>query len=317
MEQTFCAGEILQRVIAFCHMPVFFFCSGYFLQHSLNKHSIRELMGDKVRKLVVPYICWSFIAFSANMLLAIQNDAIIQIAGKEFGDIFIYARSVWFLIVLFITQFLSICFIYIGEHIHVNKYAIMLLSWILISICIPDVYFSIYKFKWLFPFHIIGMYYAENKEKLNGMRKYRMVSILFPILCLTLYNPLYYNMYLEFHYEDIKAGGMGAVYYLVSLLGILFVFACALLLEKTKLGNAYACIGKRSMEIYVMHMLFIKFIVVVPPQLYGNDSIWTYVYILLYSLIIIGLILLLAGKFLEKFRIYRIMVGNEGKKRRE
>lgn len=310
LEQTFCVGEIFQRLIVFCHMPIFFFCSGFFLFHSLNKHSKSILLLEKTKKLIIPYIGWSFISFSANIALNIRNEEILQVIKSEFLEIFIYARSVWFLVVLFITQFICIGLILFSERMRVDKYLLLIFGWIVISICAPNAYFSLYKFKWLFPFLIIGLYYAENSEKINKIQRYGLLSFLFPLLCITLYNPLYYNMYLEFGYSSFKAVGMGIVYYLVSLLGIIFVFECAFLLNKTRLGDACAYLGKHSMEIYVMHMLFIKFIVFVPQQMYGSNTIWTYMYILLYAVVIVGLILLLSRIIFSRFKIYNIVVGN-------
>lgn len=90
--------------ITFCHMPVFFFVSGYFAYSSMQKHKSRDIIKRKIESLLIPYLFWSGVSFVANVGVKYLNGSITRDMIKvEFIDVFLMARSVWFLVILFLT----------------------------------------------------------------------------------------------------------------------------------------------------------------------------------------------------------------------
>lgn len=306
--QTFNVGQQLQNIITFVHLPVFFFISGFFYINSINRYSKKKLLLNKIRQLLIPYLFWSCVSFFTNVIFRITDSTIIDIVREEFVQIFIYSRSVWFLVVLFITQCIVVGMVWLSEMFHINKYLVVIIGWILISVCTPNVYFSMWLFKWLFPFFIIGIFYAENKKKLESIRKVCVVSVVFPILYIIMFDPIYFKIYLEFDYDGLKSMLIGGGYYIISLFGVSLVLLVSFYIQKLKFGRWIAEMGKYSMEVYVMHMIFIKFLVYIPAKMYENESIFTYLYIIISSAVIIGMIVLLA-KYLNKFKVFRIIMG--------
>lgn len=56
-------------IVYFTHMPVFFFVSGFFHYGSLSRHDMGTLLIGKGKPLLMPYVCWSVVAFLTNALM--------------------------------------------------------------------------------------------------------------------------------------------------------------------------------------------------------------------------------------------------------
>ncbi len=170
-------ASIAQEFIAACHMPVFFFVSGYFFIGSCPKYSAGAFAGRKARTLLVPYFCWSLASLLMNGIPYIIN---CDFSGlyELLKEIFIYARSVWFLAMLFFTD--MFCFIVKkwSEHIKCSRYLLAVGCWILFVFMVTKTgcwrVISIYKFEWLFPYFLIGSACQEmgllEKLKKHSMR---------------------------------------------------------------------------------------------------------------------------------------------------
>ena len=165
-----------------------------------------------------------------------------------------------------------------------------------------------YKFKWLFPFLIIGVYYAEHRAQLIALRKWTMLSVIFPVLCVLFYNTTYYNAYLFFDYTNLKEIIAGFIYYLFSLLAITFILSLSAILCRIKRNAPILLVSQYSLEIYVCHMFFVKFIVL-PTDAIANNIILLSVYIILYTIIILTLIILFCKFLFSRFKIYRFIMG--------
>ena len=91
------------------------------------------------------------------------------------------------------------------------------------------------------------------------------------------YNKEVFSSYTNFMYFNAQSILVGIIYYILSIFSILFILYVSISLRKTLLGEKIALIGQYSMEIYVIHMLWIKFIVLIPNIVLHND-IYTYTY---------------------------------------
>ncbi|WP_370819186.1 acyltransferase family protein [Roseburia intestinalis] len=96
--------------ISLVHMPILFFVSGFFIGSSIQKDGYYNLIYKKVKSLLVPFILWSAVAFCSNIVIDIlsQRISIGDIIRTQFIDIFVYARLVWFLLILFIVDIIYI-----------------------------------------------------------------------------------------------------------------------------------------------------------------------------------------------------------------
>ena len=81
-------------------------------------------------------------------------------------------------------------------------------------------------------------------------------------------------------------------------------------MKGTRAGRILAVVGQYSMEIYVMHMLLVKFILFVPDMVMWED-IFTYSYFMVYAALIVALVILLVRYALGYCRAFRIVTGRK------
>ena len=225
---------------------------------------------------------------------------------KELVGIFIYSRSVWFLFELFWSSILFAVLENIIQKYKINRYITWITAWLLCSFILPDELFAFYKFKWLFPFLLAGAFYAEKAKVFKVNYKIQIVSlIMFLIFSNTLYDNTFFEEYSTFSYHSWKSVLIGVLYYGISLSGIIGVFALTHWKEPKILRRLVCAIGQSSMDIYVIHMLLIKFICWKPS--FSNIYL-LYLYVVFYSIGIMLLILLLRYKVL-RCRLYDIIMG--------
>ena len=64
--------KLMFNVIYLFHMPLFFFCSGFFYKEMLSKESIGIFFKKKVRRLYFPFVKWSvFFLLLHNLLMVV------------------------------------------------------------------------------------------------------------------------------------------------------------------------------------------------------------------------------------------------------
>lgn len=295
-------------LISFCHMPVFFFISGYFLEKSVEKYTFREILFKKTKGLLVPYLVWSMISLAVNCTMKFLQGDLGGVGGvfTEGIDIFLYSRSVWFLIELYVSSLLFIFFKYVALKCRVNSWLVCVSGWLMLSVVLPGEFLAFYKFKWLYPFLLIGAFSERKQYRLfRGSRKlFFLVAFVFVLLSLFTYEKFLFEAYSSFSYDSFKEVCAGVFYYMVSLLGIFAV--CSLTaLVKGRLAECLGYIGRYSMDIYVTHMFFIKLHFWTVP--YGK--IFAGIYSVFVTIITIAAVLFLREKLLKYFRIYEASAG--------
>lgn len=294
------------KLIWFCQMPIFFFISGYFLYKSTKKYTLKEICIKKVKNLLVPYFIWSMISFIANALMMYLKNA----GGgytDELIDIFLYSRSVWFLIELCFCSIIFVMVQAVARKYNKNSCIIQVAVWLTLSLILPGELFAFYKFKWLFPFLLAGAFCAEQFETdIQQKKKIQIVSLIIFLICSNvLYNNVFFDEYSTFSYTSWENVLVGVLYYGISFLGVIGVFALTHWKKPVFLRRLVCAIGQSSMDIYVIHMLLIKFIFWRPD--FSNEYL-LYLYVAVYSIGIILLILLLRYKVL-KCRLYDVCMG--------
>lgn len=243
--------------------------------------------------------------------MALKGHLTKQNAGTEFIEIFVHARSVWFLVQLLAAFCVFLVCLRLSKQrgwnlLLVNGIAYMILCWLL-----PDTWFAFTKFKWLYPFFLLGYFIAKNKEEiykctylwiLSGM------SLLYPVLVCRFIGADEFEQYTTAAYKTPSGFAAGIGCYLLSALGIVLLFTIAKTLAKTGLSKLLAEVGTYSIDIYVTHMLCIKFLPVI-PILEGSD--YRQIFLFTYAAVIVLFIFLAAKFFLRKIPLYCIAVGKK------
>lgn len=252
-------------LITACHMPVFFIVSGFFFQYGYKKYSTAEFLNKKIMTLLVPYICWSAVSLFVNGIpLLIHNN--IEEFFDELLNIFVYARSVWFLAVMFCTQILCFLLWKWADRLTVSRYVVCVAAWVLMCLVFSGgrgKVLSIYKSAWLFPYFLLG---SRFHKKMAGFTQkapqrssffYLAAAFLLYILLIVFVSnrEAYQEFYAAFHltYSHI---GYYLVYGLEGCIGAAVIFIAAGLLSGH--WQFFEKAGRFSMDIYVVHMFFVK-----------------------------------------------------------
>lgn len=204
-------------IIRYVHMPIFFFISGYFLQQGIGKSALSVYIKKRIRTLLIPYICWSTIALAANVLLEyIAGELTLDYVKNEFWDIFILARSCWFLIALFCSSIFAGIAIKIG-----GKYMpiFLVFEWAIMVSIKSNHIFHFYKVQWLFPFMILGILFAKYEHKIRTIAGTLITTPLWAVLYVA-WNIFFSDQpdvenYITFSYnsyDEIIRGGLELLY---------------------------------------------------------------------------------------------------------
>lgn len=305
-------------MINLLHLPVLFFISGFFSVSSVEKRTAGDLLKRKTVSLLIPYLLWSGISLAANSALMILSGSFsLQSFLNEATQIFVYARSVWFLIQLFVTFVIFLGIHKLLEKTGTRKYEIPIYLgvWLVLSLLIPGEVLGFHKFKWLFPFFLCGYLSGKNRERwqvwLSSHRKLSAIgwiSLIYPALVAVLVRDDTCRQYTNFTYHSLTGGLSGLMYYAVSAMGVMLMMKISHCLAKTPVGQFAAQIGTYSMDIYVIHMFLIKFIPI-PVELGALSPLVIWLLLAAVTLIIVLAIWLLSKYVLRRVKIFRVSVG--------
>lgn len=316
-------GNLLFQIISLFHMPLFFFISGWFLWQEINKYTVGVLVMKKVRTILIPFFFWSLVSLFANTLFDYLNGNLRpELFMKSSFEILVQARSVWFLIQLFLTFLLFVvCYkinIKLFNKVH---YLIFFAVWLLMCLALPNQLLSCYKLKWLFPYYIVGFFARTIKEKKGEMQSkyvkkiksfillfYPIVSIIIilklhemqPFFEFTIYGKL--DQRVGIHYD------LSIISFLLGMLGIAFIFELSILF-KGKIRRAISNIGRYSIDIYVIHMFLIKIIMLLSRVIQKNVILYNYVLVPIYACLITFVVWQFSKQILHRIKAYRWMMG--------
>lgn len=306
-------------LINFLHLPVLFFISGFFSVSSVEKRTAGELLKRKAVALLIPFLIWSGISLGANSaLMILRGGFTLQNVLNEAVQIFVYARSVWFLLQLFLTFAVFLAIYKLVNKLKLTKFALLgfLAAWLALSLLIPGDLLAFHKFKWLFPFFLTGYYVGRQREKLTQwleshkhLTMLGWVSLLYPALVVVLVGEEASLQYTTFSYATFSGVLSGGLYYGISALGVVLVMMVSRWIANSAVGKLIAQLGIYSLDIYVIHMFLIKF-VPIPVDLQALNPVLAYVLLSVITLCVVTAICLIAKWVLHRIKIYRICVGS-------
>ena len=303
--------------VNFFHVPTLFFISGYFAGFTVNKYDAATVVKKKVSALLLPYLCWSAVSFAANTALSVLSGAFsVENALSEATSIFVYGRSVWFLLQQFEMFIIFVAVHEILKRLDALRYMtpVCIGVWLLLFCIGPADFLVFYKFKWLFPFFYAGYWICMNRQKLEKLTQGKAagvvggLSMLFPLLVWLCYREDYFMQYARAEYQNTVSVLIGLAYYLIGGIGVIFLLTISKWLTKSPVGNLLAEVGTYSMDIYVIHMFLIKFIPI-PMDLTAAAKLTAHSVLALISLAVVFLIWGAAKLLLRRIKLYRICVG--------
>lgn len=312
-------SPVATKLINVCHMPVFFFISGLFFARSFDKRPGIEFIGEKIRTLLVPFLIWSGVAFlfSTSMLFIKENANLFL---GEFIEIFVKARSVWFLLVLFLTFVISWGIRMVTKTGLQFWGSSVLICLVAFFACNTDV-FRIYKFRWLYPFFLLGILVSERENFFDRLAKMKERS--FPLqMFVSLFVVAVYvfcttkcvseEIFYEFLGARWKPEQMGMYIFLIllGLLGTMGILEASVLISKMSMvQNVLGIVGQYSIDIYVIHMFMVKMMTILFDRVPQDSMLLSIAAFMIYSVIIVALIMALDMLILRKSKWFRTSIG--------
>ncbi len=322
--------DYICRYIYMFHMPLFFFCSGYFLKQPCMVKHVQTFVLHRIYGLYFPYVKWSvlFLLFH-NVFYEIgfySSEDTHHYTLYEFGCKLLHVVTsmngheqlldpFWFLKQLFLSSLIAYIVLYmLRKWVLWKRLAFMSIVALLLSIVfkyyhlgLPIIWDLSIVFLSVF-FFLMGHIY-RNMEKTEY---YKWYTIVFPATLLAVMVWLYDDS-LDMLWYDCKSV---LLYVSFAPMGILLTFCLSYYLEKKSVRWSLYYIGNHTMPILVLHLLAFKLVSYLRIQWYDlpiemlahNKALYLHndlFFLLLYSLV--GIILPLLIDFFMKWCRKRVL----------
>jgi fucose 4-O-acetylase-like acetyltransferase len=240
--------RLSDSIIYSFHMPLFFFVSGLFVEASYRKRGSRAYFLDRVRRLAYPYLVWSVLQVTVEILFSGQTQRgagvpdLLAIPYRPWGQF-------WFLYALLLMHVLYILAQALGRF---AKPALFAAALVLFFFTLPTGAFALFGFSGHLLFFITGVYLGDWLLRRDGLQVTPVVAVL---LLLALVGAGY--TVFTYLIEPVRLVGQPEkyIFLFLSILGILACIAIAQLLARRKILDIFAVLGKYSLPIFLAHML--------------------------------------------------------------
>lgn len=244
----------VDSVIYSFHMPLFFLLSGLYFQSSLKHYGAGALIGKKVDTLLYPYVVWSLIQGGIAIALSHYTNTLTRISDIT-AILWQPLDQFWFLYALF---FIFLLFTPVFKLAH-QAAAPWLVGFVLLVAYIANVQFGIPAVDYVVDYGVffacgilLSQYPAATGLGAPGQGAGRRAGL----GAVLLFSLAQYAVHTVFHAADLPSGAAGRG---AGFLVALFSIGCVLVLSRSLSPAGFrwlARLGKNSMPIYLMHILF-------------------------------------------------------------
>jgi fucose 4-O-acetylase-like acetyltransferase len=261
------------------HMPLFFFCSGYFLKNIEKKDILWDIFKKRFKNIYIKFVCWSLLFLTLHNLffrLNIYNDIVLFRGQPSYlyntsdfvnkairiitsmNEYELLIRSFWFLKQLFLACIIVSTIIYTINRVtkYYHSHLIALLILILLTFIsklqnwsIP----AIWDISLVFmssSFYLSG-YIFKKYDILNKLHNLYVSIVCLSLLLVGLFILPWTNM-LEYTTESMLP------FFITAYSGTILTLNISRKLETSKLKNLFYYLGQNTMVIFALHMLCFK-----------------------------------------------------------
>lgn len=275
-------------------VSIFFFLSAYglYFQNENKKNYLDNFLVKRLSKILVPFFSISLIYMFYRFLNGQLMDLDFFANLFKKGSTIIY--NGWFVDIIILMY---IFFLYRLNFSKISSFLLLSIQYLLIGyICLAiKLGYGFWWYNSVFPF-IIGLIWAKNKEKIDGVLDRHYFIVLFLVTVL-LFISHQYNILLRYvHLEDSYSYALAA-----NLDNIIFtIYFIIVFLKKINFSNIYLIlIGSISFELYMIHGLVISMLGKTLVSSRINDVIFTF-FVLVLSLILAWIINKLVNRITKK-----------------
>ncbi|MBE6825213.1 MAG: acyltransferase [Ruminococcaceae bacterium] len=274
-------------------LPIFFVTSGYLSTKLVTKPMSRlELTKQRAVRLLLPYFVWAVIYLPMKIVMS-QH---VRFSSEYKWYTILLGNNpdgqLWFLYVMFIVSLIMILFV-TKKNLTVFTVVFMIAS--VFAPAIPysigftsiALNFSLYQMGFFFLGTFFAMHFEYEKVTNNKL-----------VFIISVAELIAYAVVL--YIKDTKVWYLEAISATCLIYTILFV---SNLLSKTKLNKALTYLGKKSMEIYILHAPLLVIGRIILPKVIAND----YLYVLIMTVSVITLSILISI-VINKIKIARLLL---------
>ncbi len=265
-------SDYIIRYIYMFHMPLFFFCSGYFFKKTDSFSSVRSYTVRRIRGLYLPYVKWAFLFLCFHNIfykVGLYSHEEFQYYNlKEFFDRLLHLvismtgqeqllDPFWFLKQLFLSSLL-INFLFYSFRKFSKKRIPELLCMGTIGFTVVSKYYGwglpvIWDLSIIFlsaTFFLMGYIYHQVER----ISLYRLEYLLFSLVILGIFVYLYGKSLDMLWYNT----GSVIMYVFFAPFGIFATLCISFLIDKYKISKVLHYIGNHTMPILALHLLAFK-----------------------------------------------------------
>lgn len=306
------------------HMPLFMLISGYLFFYSFSKRDLKALVVHRTQSLIQPIVlCSIFNYLVTDVLFGVMRGNLKPLFSGAWVQ---NLSSLWFLWSVLVSSLVTAIVCKKFKNILVQ--IILLFASVLVVAMFPNRDLNIY----MYPYFIIGFYFAKYKDKLPAVWfKLRYLSLLlFPVL-MCFYEKKHYiyttGLLPNADYSAVEMLIIDAYRWLIGLVASIFVLTILHIFykyvivkcKKNIISTGLSRIGEKSLQIYAfsvpflsayLSMLFSKVFYLLNIENFFVKNMFIYSFIFTFGLAVIyafGIYFIV--KVLERLRITKIIFG--------
>ena len=286
------------------HMPLFTIISGYLFACSCKTKSNKQLLTSKVKQVIIPLFCWSFISLIVEIVKSILKISAHKVTIIWIGQTILSAfiHGPWFLWAIWWGSFIVI----IGRRFLKDNILFYLAICLILLVVPDDNNIAVYKF--VFPYFVLA-YLFNSKNFVNKFKKVYM-HFAFIIACVVAFVVLLpkYNFDTYIYTTGYSIINKNVIYqlhnnsfrFVIGLVGsfsiMYLVYAIVKIIPKAIL-TPFVYVGKNTLGIYLISNYF--FDEILKRMAIPGLNFW---YILAEFVCVLGASLLI-NAILKKFKI--------------
>jgi fucose 4-O-acetylase-like acetyltransferase len=260
-------------------MPLFFLLSGIFISRSLAKRSFSQLAGIKFEKLLYPYLVWTFLQITLQILLSDITNS--KRGFIDYTYILYQPRHLdqfWYLAALFNTSIIFLIF----------KSKLGVKTWM--QVVLGIIFYALFPYfqrismlsDWMefYIFFALGDALSQFFFRPSTQNFFRNPLSLLLIIPGFIFSQLFYLNYVITHNLDtdnthtlsnafMNNVGYQGWFLLIALIGCLSMFILAFRLQSWKVFSFLRVLGYHSLYIYVMHVIVAAFVRITLIKVFG------------------------------------------------
>lgn len=232
--------ELKDTIYAF-HMPMFIFVSGYIFAYQLEvkkrRFSLSQLVNNKFKRLIIPYICFALLWVLPIMCILGLRQPLPYAIGLLFG---IDSRHLWYVMFLFEAFVLLFCILWCCTKLKIPKWFIVVpsLCMYMLPMLPYSLYFNINSLMSHFVWFTMGYVFVLYKDFVKH------VAVVAFLLCLI-------------HYFTPLCLPQKLVVIINAFVGTALFYVLSLISKNLTKYKWYQVISRNSFGIYLFHAMII------------------------------------------------------------